>query len=260
MGAYDDWDTVQNGIEVALKDIDRLRKTDSRYDTVKAIHDYICDNLSFYEDYASKGSYGQYAGEQGAASPLFGGGSIGKKNVCEGYSMTCKLQCDRFGIPSAVISSNSHAFNYIMMDDGRYYLVDCLWDDQNPTEYTYFLIGKNTILSWIAESALTVTSEFDHVENWYFIYDGMDHEPFVYPVLSEQAFSLIEPGDDVPPPKSEVSGTVTFSFRCMGQNPPEQTARVYWDNHKIATVPVDETGAFSFKYDTTLLYGSASIF
>ena len=46
-GAYDDRDTVQVGIESALREIRDTRKSESRYDTVKAIHDYICANASY---------------------------------------------------------------------------------------------------------------------------------------------------------------------------------------------------------------------
>ena len=88
-GAYSDWTAVQNGIREAVDEIRRSRASDSRYDTVLAIHDYVCNNLSYH--YAD-----EYYGEQQCAAPLFGGGSIGKKAVCEGLiqvnpAIGCKL-------------------------------------------------------------------------------------------------------------------------------------------------------------------------
>ena len=126
-GALSEWETVQNGIESSVNEILALRKTESRYDNVKAIHDYICDNASFtYED---EDFDGDQVGQAHCIAPFFGGGSIGRQFVCEGYAMTFKLLCDRFNIPAATIDSRDHAYNYVQMDDGCYYAVDCTWDD-----------------------------------------------------------------------------------------------------------------------------------
>ncbi len=111
--------------------------TDSRYDTLKNIHDYICDNAW----------YNIYAGQRAHSSEGFFIGDRGI--VCEGYAKTFKVICDRLDIPCVLVSGDaggSHMWNYVQMDDGKWYLVDVTWDDQDYGIYdTYFLAGYETV-------------------------------------------------------------------------------------------------------------------
>ncbi len=250
-GAYSERDVVQNGIETAVNDIRISRDSESRYDTVKAIHDYICDNLSYYPGYEDK-----FVVEQQCAAPLFGGGSIGKMAVCEGYSLAFKLLCDRFDVPSAVIHSRSHVFNYVQMDDACYYAVDCTWDDGEPKRYDYFLVGNKTGFystrdKYDNPTVWRFNSHYEHVEDWF---QGMMIEPFAYPKLSDKAYSFIELSEDSPDPNNVLSGTVTFKFRYKGNDFANKKAKVYFNDKLIATPEIDQNGLFEATYDTSKFY------
>ena len=143
-GAYAQRDTVNNGIAAAVSSIQNsIQADDTRYIILKKIHDYICNHAVY--DYQAAGQ--QVATEAHTAAPLFNGKG---KFVCEGYSKSLKILCDRFGIPCALVSgtagtnNEAHMWNYVQMDDGRWYGVDVTWDDSGTQPvYNYFLKGSN---------------------------------------------------------------------------------------------------------------------
>lgn len=111
--------------------------TESRYDTLKNIHDYICNN-AWYNLVSEQRVH--------SSEPFFiGDGGV----VCEGYAKTFKILCDRLEIPCVLVSGDAggaHMWNYVQMDDGKWYLVDVTWDDQESKIYdTYFLTGAYMI-------------------------------------------------------------------------------------------------------------------
>ncbi len=101
--------------------------------------------------------------------------------VCEGYSETVKLLCDREGIPCISIVGNfdestriAHMWNYVQMEDGKWYGLDSTWDDrdgQTPSlTYDYFLKGSDSFLK-------------NHNLNF-----GYEYARFVYPELSTEDY------------------------------------------------------------------------
>lgn len=119
------------------------------YDKVKIIHDYICERIVY--DTANTGYY-QY---QTAYSGLHDFGTATNKSVCAGYATSFKVLCDYYSIPCILVSgkgvTNStgpsgeeHMWNYVKMNDGNWYGVDCTWDDQTTIYYDFFLVGSNT--------------------------------------------------------------------------------------------------------------------
>ncbi|MBQ9902694.1 MAG: Ig-like domain-containing protein [Clostridia bacterium] len=185
-GAYSERSTVLSGVNAAVSTISSLRASTSRYDTVKAIHDYICNTMEYDYEAASSGNIGQAH----TIAPLFGGGGgRGHKFVCEGYANSFKLLCDKFGIPAVHVKGTAytsegdggHSWNYVQMDDGKWYGVDATWDDQSSLVYTYFLIGSNTTVF-----NHKIFSE-DHVPgNQVMSTDTVN--PLVYPPLSTEKY------------------------------------------------------------------------
>lgn len=117
--------------------ISSINIEDSTYETLRNVHDYICNNAWYY----SLGSKTIYTSE-----PFFiGNGGV----VCEGYSEAFKVLCDRLEIPCALIVGDAggpHMWNYVQMDDGKWYLVDATWDDEDDgISYTYFIANANTV-------------------------------------------------------------------------------------------------------------------
>ena len=255
-GAYNDWDKVQNGIQSAVNQIGSLRKSESRYDTIKAIHDYVCNHVSYYYDFDFKDpSHG--------IAPLFGGGYIGNRFICEGYALSVKLLCDKFDIPATVVIGDSHAFNYVQMDDGRYYVVDCTFDDYDPVQYTYFLIGSNSIVNTVAGEKFT--DDLSHVENGNCNGINLDYGFLNYPEVSQYAYSSLELVSDGSGEDGIISGTTTFRFRAKDNAFKGKTANVYikdqgcmgsslFKPHLVGTCTIQENGTFEAIYDTMLEY------
>ena len=151
--AFDDIDVVYSGITAAVNEINSTRASASRYDTAKAIHDYICHHASYDYDVLSGGAYAGDHAEDQTVAPLFGGGRRGSKFVCEGYSESFKLLCDRFNVPCVHLLSENHAWNYVQMEDGNWYAVDVTWDDYDMSDangnpyimYDYLFIKREEI-------------------------------------------------------------------------------------------------------------------
>lgn len=148
----------------------------NRYDVATLIHDYICVN-AFYKydpnDYDS--DYIVYG-----PAPFF----IGDCGfVCEGYSESFKILCDEFNIPCVLVSGDAggpHMWNYVQMEDNKWYLVDATWDDQGENIYrTYCVASANQ-------------QGFDDIINRERTPDGDFNNSkimsFVYPVLSTTSY------------------------------------------------------------------------
>ena len=112
----------------------------NRYEQLKNIHDYI-SNFTYYDLEAKFSS-----------SAL--GALVEPGVVCEGYSEAFKMICDRLDIPCICVFGNlieednaGHMWNYVQMEDGKWYGVDVTWDDLdgaggNEVKYEYFLKGS----------------------------------------------------------------------------------------------------------------------
>ncbi len=115
---------------------------DTRYEQLKSIHDTIC-TFTYYDTEADF-----------ASSAL--GALVEPGVVCEGYSEGLKLICDSLGIPCVLVFGNydrelnvAHMWNYVMMEDGKWYAIDATWDDLDGEDgkelkYDYFLKGSES--------------------------------------------------------------------------------------------------------------------
>lgn len=145
------------------------------YTKIKYIHDYISNAVTYSFDtpYLDT-AYGMFA------EPY--------QFVCEGYAEAFKMLCDKEGIPCISIVGNfdaatnmAHMWNYVKMEDNKWYGVDVTWDDlddqSNPVKYEYFLKGSENFLS-------------EHTPDDDYMTPG-----FVYPELSstDYVYSVDEP-------------------------------------------------------------------
>ena len=73
--------------------------------------------------------------------------------VCEGYAKTFKAICDVYGVPCIIVTGKGvsstgpedHMWNQVLID-GKWYLVDCTWDDQSENMYSDFmLVGSGSV-------------------------------------------------------------------------------------------------------------------
>lgn len=116
----------------------KFKPSSTRQEKLKIIHDYICNETNYGEP-------------DNPAAHTAGAFFLNECDVvCEGYAKAFKILCDKFGIPCACITGDAdgpHMWNYVQMDDGKWYLVDVTWDDQKNKIYdTYFLAYKNKVV------------------------------------------------------------------------------------------------------------------
>lgn len=158
----DTWQT-QDEVENAIKEVDEKAKNiiasakGSRYDKVKYIHDYIVDNAEY--DNSDRTNNGNIYGLL-----------IEKNAVCEGYAKAFQYLLNLLDIPNIIvygegINSNNnaeyHSWNYVQMDDEKWYAVDTTWDDPivigngritEDIKHEYFLKGSDSFFNNHKES------------------------------------------------------------------------------------------------------------
>ncbi len=112
----------------------------NRFTIVKAIHDYVVNNLTF-----ASGSGATYK----SAWSLFGGNG---NALTQGFAKAFKVLCDQLSIPCVCVCGKrwdddqgqylTNMYNYVKMDDNKWYLVDTA-RDQGYGVKLYLLTGNN---------------------------------------------------------------------------------------------------------------------
>lgn len=181
---YADWSVVRSCYAQLMNAVNNFTVSEgSRYAKCKYIHDRICD-MTVYNDAAM------------AHQPT--GVFISGKAVCEGYAEAFKLLCDRENIPCILVvglgNGGAHKWNYVKMDDNKWYGVDVTWDDQDSnTFYDYFLVGSESINAVFGGNKFGngTDSAGDHVNTGtHFSYDGF---ALTYPSIASQSYTGVIP-------------------------------------------------------------------
>lgn len=186
-------------ISTAKSAVASSRQSSSDYDTLEAIHDYLCNLIAYNHEavkndtkYTSRQIFA-YQTAYSAFAKCNGDPVI--NTVCAGYAKSFKILCGEFGINCAIISgtgvsdsgSEKHAWNAVELD-GKWYAVDCTWDDQTAPETAkkifkdFFLVGSETV-----------------PVNFYkknFGYTHVNNADFAYPELNPTAYE--KPAEVVP--------------------------------------------------------------
>ena len=248
-GSFGQRQALCSSIDTAVGRIRQSRASESRYDTVRAIHDYICDRATYAYNHEESSTN---------AAPVFGFGNSQGKIVCAGYADAFKILCDRLGVPAAVVVSEIHAYNYVLMEDGCYYAVDCTWDDSEdstPPSYRYFLVGSSTAVS----NDTRFCDEYDHREYGYFMQG--EHDPIVFPPLADTAYTPDGGAlfwDDCGEENRTVSGVTSFTWKYKGDPTQAGALTVTLERYgstcgTIGTFRFDGDGLVTVTYDTTRL-------
>ncbi len=173
MEVYGDLEGVnayRDRLEAAVNDFIPEDNELSLYNKLMYVHDAIACHTSYDYDYDS-------AFDSSAIGSL-----VEDKVVCEGYSEGFKLICDRMDIPCVCVfgdfdeSENiGHMWNYVQMDDGKWYGVDVTWDDLDgeygqQVRYKYFLKGSSSFAPDHTEMDYG-TTVFDYPDLAYDDYD-----------------------------------------------------------------------------------------
>lgn len=177
----------------------------NRYDRLKSIHDRLCSTVVYAE--------GNYAHE--AYGALLDG-----KSVCEGYAKAFKLICDREGIPCVLVTGTSlnnqgqsefHMWDYVQMENGKWYGVDVTWDDgADRIYYDFFLAGADTRSNRVSNKTFSQSHKEDGDFN------QTDYAEYTYPTISSVAY-LEDSKDPMPtatpepkPPRPLPDGSYTY--------------------------------------------------
>lgn len=75
--------------------------------------------------------------------------------VCESYAKALKVLCDKLGIPCVLVDGADHMWNYVQMEDEKWYAVDVTWNDPTVENVTgkvsgherdaFLLVGSETV-------------------------------------------------------------------------------------------------------------------
>lgn len=177
-GAKDSQGAFSAAVAEAKAAITASRTDATQYQTVRAIHDYICNAVVYPFGYDPKGLSIVMPEYHSAAGVFLRGGVA----VCEGYAKSFMILCREFDIPAILVvgeaDGESHMWNYVQMQ-GSWYAVDTTRDDTLSTD-AYFMIGSGTAVSG---GTLGTT----RVLNTCFSENGTSKN-FNYPILNGTAY------------------------------------------------------------------------
>lgn len=131
--------------------VGQIDKSGSRYEQLVQIHDWLTNNNACNTSVSDNIPWSALSALSASYQP-----------VCAGYAKAFKMLCDGLNIPCVLVSgtgildsgSEGHMWNYVQMEDGKWYAVDVTWDDpvggsgnQSGFEHHgYFLVGSDTVV------------------------------------------------------------------------------------------------------------------
>ncbi len=169
--------------------------------------------------------------------------------VCEGYAKAFKAICDYYDVPCIIVSgtgvgstgSEGHMWNQVMID-GKWYLVDCTWDDQSKNMYSDFmLVGSDSVPehfqkitateSHVIDSTYT-TFEIDLTES---MYERPSYEIRLKTDKTDCALLYYNSGQSIVVPYAPVKVDQYYTYTFAGWEVGGSTVR------ELPTVSGDET-------------------
>ena len=158
---------VRHTLDQWLSDIGEPSSETDKLSKAKAAHDKISANVTYNDEVVSSSSP-QGAGlshdedEQYYTQSMYSALILGT-TVCVGYSETYDALCNALGIDSVSITSPSHQWNEIRVNNS-WYNVDCTWDDSsNILRYSYFMLDD---VSFGNESTAANRQAHTPIEFW----------------------------------------------------------------------------------------------
>lgn len=156
-------------------------QTGSRYDKLLAAHDWLTHHNCYNYYYLRGYSQGSIGDTPWSAISALQGNDERQAPVCEGYARAFKVLCDEMDVPCVLMSGNvldedgnkgGHMWNYVQMEDEKWYIVDVTWDD--PTVWAYYdqVVTGYESQDWFllgSESPVDggYTAIESHPEEWY---------------------------------------------------------------------------------------------
>ncbi|MCD7823511.1 MAG: hypothetical protein LUG86_05780 [Oscillospiraceae bacterium] len=141
-----DIEPIMTALENRLQEIvSSIPVGSSEFETLKYLHDYLILNCD-YSDTAGTSPFSAY------------GALVEGYATCQGYADAMHLLLARAGFETMFVTgigsdeSVTHKWNYVMCEDGHWYIIDPTWDDPSDISdlyfvgYCYFLISDEEIL------------------------------------------------------------------------------------------------------------------
>lgn len=157
--AYADISAVQDYYSRMMAAVDAFKVNgNTRYEKLKSIHDQIVKSVQYDSSSTCATAHDPTSVFLEPYTP-----------VCEGYAEALKILCNRENIPCVVVvgdgGGGGHAWNYVKMEDNKWYAVDMTWDDPvgnsaGGVYYDYFLVGSQAT-NWYFDRD-TTTFEDEH--------------------------------------------------------------------------------------------------
>ena len=167
-------DQVDAMIPQVLESLSLSGKTD--YEKIKIIHDYIVNHITYTQnnDYECHSTYAAL---------------IKGEAVCQGYASLFYRLCREAGIECRYINGiafEPHAWNIVKLE-GKWYNVDCTWDDRDNGEIYYDFFLKSEEDFWGHERYSQFSS--DEFMTQYPMAD-ISYETYVVKELEENNLSM----------------------------------------------------------------------
>ena len=132
--------------DTQLRNLEQKITGKSRYEIVKKAYEEVIRLVIYPSD------------DKMAYHTITGGllDKYGHMGVCDCYARIFRLLCQKKGIACILVPGGSemqngevevdHIWNYVQMEDGKWYLVDCTWDDlgTDTPRMTHLLAGSGT--------------------------------------------------------------------------------------------------------------------
>lgn len=164
-----------------------INKATETYKIARYLHDYLAEVL----DYVSSSEQREIHTHTPMAV-FVEDYNLGDRLVCEGYSKAFKILCDRFDVECALLigkavnisgGTESHMWNAVRTEDGKWYAVDVAWDDQKQKVYHNFLLaGMNS------KGFFNLYKDGHAAENTFSNYDNS--KKFAIPQIAENGFDM----------------------------------------------------------------------
>ena len=156
----------------------------TRYERLLTAHDWLthhnCYNYYYLQGYGQS----QIGDTPWSAYSAMEGNADRESPVCEGYARAFKVLCKGMGVPCILMSgvvtdengnTGGHMWNYVQMEDEKWYVVDVTWDDPTVWQYydqavtgfeshDWFLLGSESPIG----GGLTLIES--HPEQWFNTY------------------------------------------------------------------------------------------
>ncbi len=180
------------------------------YGMIKYFDDWICSN-----NYYNNIGLGNTANDLKSKEFYYCHSSIGillkGYGVCESYALAMNRLLDEAGIPSMVVygtgNGGGHAWNYVLMPNGYWYLLDSTWNDAGASSNAAYL------LSAADSSHVALGARFNAGKN------------FTYPKLATSRYSHTASSEPIFLNKTELVLT-------KGKKAKLSSTGSYWDRFK----------------------------